>query len=274
MEKIILMNVSELNNGLSMSKKTVKAGKSFPLHWHDYFELEIVVYGCAEHIHNQKKYIATQGNTYLLSYFDFHSFKAIEDTEIISIKFDASVLNAELIKHISEGTHIFNCTFDCDELSSVLRKTSIMESEMKNKQLFSKQMIENILSELIIGMIRRSKDEKEKPTPHIIQKVVLYIIMNFRDGNISLRHIAEKMNVSVNYLGFLFQNTMDISFREYLNMLRIKYACRLLLSSELSMKEIAYSSGYKTNEHFLRCFKRETGMTPSEFKRECGEIRM
>lgn len=270
MEKIILMNVSKLNNGLSIYEKTIKAGQTFPLHWHDYFELEIVVYGCAEHIHNQKKYVATKGNVYLLSYFDFHSFRAIEDTKIISIKFDTSVLNDELIKHISGGAHIFNCIYDCDELSSVLRKTEKMESEMRQARLFGKQMVENILSELIIGLIRRSNDEKEKPTPHIIQKAVLFIIMNFRDDNISLHYLAEKMNVSVNYLGFLFQNTMGISFRGYLNMLRIKYACRLLLSSEMSTKEVAYSSGYKTNEHFLRCFKRETGMTPSEYKRKCS----
>ena len=101
--------------------------------------------------------------------------------------------------------------------------------------------------------------------PQLIQKAVTYLFLHFRD-DVSRLSVSQELHVSVNYLGALFCKSIGVSFREYLNMLRLKYACRLLLSSDLSVKEIAYASGYQTNGHFLRLFKKQLHMTPSEYK--------
>lgn len=272
MKKISLMTVNDLGNDLIISEKDIKKAQLYSLHWHNYFELEIVVSGCAEHVYNQRKYIASAGNAYILSYYDFHSFKAIEDTKVVGIRFNDSVVNNELIKYISAGIYDLNCMFERDELEDILHQIAKMEAELRQDRLFGRLIVTNTLSELIIGIIRRSNVHTEKPVPQLIQQAVSLLLMNFRDESISLRAISERLNVSVNYLGFLFQSTMGISFREYLNMLRIKYACRLLLSSQMSVKEIAYASGYKTGEHFMRRFKQKLGMTPSEYRCSAEEI--
>lgn len=266
MRKSIYLNSEPINNDdFIITEKNIKAGKEYPLHWHDYFEFEIITSGCAEHIHNQNKYIACEGNAYLMSYYDFHSFRAITDTRLIGIRFNENVLDDELTKFISLGIRKFNCTYDKAELNSIINLIKKIENEKEQGLLFSRQIIINTLSELVINIIRKSDAGTEKPVPQLIQKAVTYLFKNFRD-DISLSNLAEQLHVSVNYLGVLFRNSTGVPFREYLNMLRLKYSCRLLLSSDLSVKEVAYASGYKTNEHFLRVFRHNLNMTPSEYR--------
>lgn len=268
MKKSIYLNIEPINNDdFIITTKNIKAGEEYPLHWHDYFEFEIITSGCAEHIHNQSKYIAGEGNAYLMSYYDFHSFKAITDTKLIGIRFSNNVLSEELTKFISPGIHKLNCTYDRNELNNIINIIKKIETEKEQDLLFSRQIIINSLSELVINIIRKSGAGTEKPVPQLIQKAVMYLYKNFRD-DISLSELAEQLHVSVNYLGVSFRNSTGVPFREYLNMLRLKYSCRLLLSSDLSVKEVAYASGYKTNEHFFRVFKHNLNMTPSEYRRK------
>ena len=270
MKKSIYLNVEPTNNDdFLITEKNIRAGDEYPLHWHDYFEFEIITSGCAEHIHNQNKYIAGEGNAYLMSYYDFHSFKAITDTKLIGIRFNNNVLSDELTAFISPGIYKFNCTYNKNELNNIINIIKKIETEKEQDLLFSRQIIINSLSELVISIIRKSDAGTEKPVPRLIQKAVTYLFKNFRD-DISLSSIAEQLHVSVNYLGVLFRNSTGIPFREYLNMIRLKYSCRLLLSSDLSVKEVAYASGYKTNEHFLRVSKHNLNMTPSEYRCKNG----
>lgn len=270
MKKITLMN-DTIDNDLIISEKCITAGETYPMHWHDYFEFEIITSGCMEHTHNQQTYIATAGNAYLMSYYDFHSLKALSDTKLIGIRFRDTFLNDELATFISNGIHRFNCSYDNNELKSILKKIKKIEKEQEQELLFSKQIITNTLSELVISVMRKSDVNKEKTMPQLIQQAVTYLYMHFREDGISLQYLSEILNVSVNHLGYLFHSTMDISFREYLNMLRIKYACRLLLSSDLSVKEIAYDCGYRSNEHFLRIFKNKLNMTPTEYRHNANK---
>lgn len=76
------------------------------------------------------------------------------------------------------------------------------------------------------------------------------------------------MNFSANYIGKLFKNQMKCSFNEYVNTLRLKHACSLLHSSNMTIKEIADASGYSSIEYFMYSFKKKMMMTPSEYRNQ------
>ncbi|MDD6483147.1 MAG: AraC family transcriptional regulator [Clostridiales bacterium] len=266
MRKAMYLN-SELfdNNDFIIIKKYIKAGDEYPLHWHDYFEFEIITSGCVEHMHNQNKYIAGDGNAYLMSYYDFHSFKAITDTNLIVIHFNENALSDELSKFIFLGIRKFNCVYNKFELENIMVLVKKIEAENEQGLLFNRQIIANTLSELVINIIRKSGTGTETHMSQPIQEAVIYLLKNFRD-DISLSSLAETLHLSANYLGVLFKENTGVSFREYLNTIRLKHACRLLISSSLSVKEVSYTSGYKTHEHFLRIFRQNFNMTPSEYR--------
>lgn len=64
----------------------------------------------------------------------------------------------------------------------------------------------------------------------------------------------------------LIKEEFKMSFKQYLNTVRIAIATELLKETTLSIKEIVNKSGYQTSSHFFRVFKSHTGQSPSEFR--------
>lgn len=84
--------------------------------------------------------------------------------------------------------------------------------------------------------------------------------------DLSLEMIAQKYFFNPSYFSNLFKRYNGISFSEYLVKVRIQNAVRLLESSEESMSDIAMKVGFKNSAHFIRIFKRETGLPPNKYR--------
>ena len=88
---------------------------------------------------------------------------------------------------------------------------------------------------------------------HHIQNALIYIHRNFRNS-LSLNEIAEYTHVSPNYLSKIFHQTMGITYKNYYNNLRMQFAKKLLLNSQLSITEICYEIGYGSLANFTKEF--------------------
>lgn len=86
--------------------------------------------------------------------------------------------------------------------------------------------------------------------------------------DISLRQVAEQVDISTNYLSSLFKKELHISFIDYINQVRIDKAKELLLSTHLKIYQIAQKVGFADESYFSRIFKRITGLRPNEFKKQ------
>ncbi|MDO4340152.1 MAG: AraC family transcriptional regulator [Eubacteriales bacterium] len=81
-----------------------------------------------------------------------------------------------------------------------------------------------------------------------------------------LKEIAGQMGVSISYFQHLYSDTFGISFRADLISMRIEYAKELIQNTNLTIEEIAEQSGYTSEVHFYRQFRKETGFTPASFR--------
>ena len=88
-------------------------------------------------------------------------------------------------------------------------------------------------------------------------------------------HVAEPLRVSMlarlaglspDYFAQLFKVQTGCSPREYLHLLRIHRACRLLETTSLGIKQIANQLGYQDPFHFSRKFKGFQGLSPTEYR--------
>lgn len=97
-------------------------------------------------------------------------------------------------------------------------------------------------------------------------KVTEYIMRNF-DKDITLPEAASIANMAVTTFCNFFRDHFRVTFVEYVNAIRIGYACKLLADEDRNIVEIAYESGFKNLANFNRQFKRLKNMTPSEYRR-------
>lgn len=251
--------------GIIIADSYLPKGTEVPLHWHDYFEYEIILNGKLHQVYNGEGYEMGRGRAYLMSYHDCHEVKAEEDVRLLNIRFNEKLLPSEILNYITVKPNRLICEFDEKETVSIIAAIERLGREISGTEIFREVISRGIMTELLVMMIRRSNGVAQPPVPQLIQRAAACINTEFRE-KISLEMLAERLSVSVNYLGSLFKKNMGTSFNEYLNNVRMRYACSLLRSSELSVKEVAFASGYNSAEYFLYIFKKMMGMTPREYR--------
>ena len=106
------------------------------------------------------------------------------------------------------------------------------------------------------------------PSVRIVKR---YIAEHYQE-EISLSTAAEKVNISPVYLSRLFKKEEGINFLDYLNQYRLDVAKRLLRDMRYNVLEVADMTGFKNTRYFSKIFKKNVGLTPSEYrKRQLGK---
>lgn len=110
------------------------------------------------------------------------------------------------------------------------------------------------------------------PMPHIasIDKVVASIkeeIRNDLKTRWGLKEFAKKYFVSESYLSREFRRRTNQTITQFIQQTRMQRACELLSTTALSVYEIATQLGYDDYNHFSKLFRREIGLSPTEYRK-------
>lgn len=87
-------------------------------------------------------------------------------------------------------------------------------------------------------------------------------------GTPTVKYFAGKVSLSPNYFGDLVKSETGKTAQEFIQLKMINYAKNSLLDPRLSTKQIAELLGFQYSQHFIRFFKKQTGMTPGEYKQQ------
>ena len=117
-------------------------------------------------------------------------------------------------------------------------------------------------TEDIVQIVTRSHSNRSK---NLIVKAKDYINEHYAEA-ISVKDVADAVCISESYFKSIFKKSSGYSYSEYLTVVRIDQAKNLLNTTEKSVTEIAFDVGYQTPNSFSSLFKRETGMTPTQWK--------
>lgn len=113
------------------------------------------------------------------------------------------------------------------------------------------------------NIISKFSPEKSKSKSSIIE----FINTNYTNKDLSSEYIESEFNICRSALYKLIKTSTEMSFIEYLTMLRINHSIRLMESDkELTIREIALNSGYTDQYYFSRVFKKNTGLSPKDYK--------
>ena len=115
------------------------------------------------------------------------------------------------------------------------------------------------------GRKRKLKDDYPQAHP-LVQKALDLIECSY-GTKISQKEIADNLGISAEYFSFLFSRDVKENFSKFLRKYRIDKAKQMLSRGDGSCEQIAYSVGFSDMKYFYKCFKDETGMNVSEFRR-------
>jgi len=109
-------------------------------------------------------------------------------------------------------------------------------------------------------------DRQEIENLATVRKIQRFIKRNYSE-KLTLDQIADHVYLSASYLCKIFKDVTSITIIEYLTQIRLKEAKRLLRKTEMSLRDIAQLCGYYDASYFSKVFKRETGVTPGQYRK-------
>ncbi|MBC7389040.1 MAG: helix-turn-helix transcriptional regulator, partial [Opitutaceae bacterium] len=99
------------------------------------------------------------------------------------------------------------------------------------------------------------------------EKTILnYLGENYANPDLTLGKMSDILRCPEKTISGIVRNHTSMSFKEYLNNIRLTEAKRLLLLGDKNVSEIAYDVGFSSPNHFNRTFRIQEGCTPTEFK--------
>lgn len=110
-------------------------------------------------------------------------------------------------------------------------------------------------------------EEPEKQEERTITGLTRYLQEHLAE-EISLSVLAEEFHLNPQYISQLFKSEIGVNFLAYLTNIRMEKAKKLLLTTSLSIAEVAEQSGYGDYRVFTKVFKKSEGVTPSQYRRD------
>ena len=161
-----------------------------------------------------------------------------------------------------------------EELSACYKKIEQMLRQMKEqKNMFylniKAKMLELIAvaykHDLLTRQVREGREEAG--TVENLKKVLQYIGEHY-SSPIRLFELAELVNMNEQYFCRYFKKNIGKTITEYINVIRVEKAATALAETEDKIIDIAAACGFDNTGYFIRRFKKEKGMTPSEYRKK------
>lgn len=232
------------------------------------------------------------GRARLCSYANFHATQSsCEDfLRITGESFSSAMLNENLEEAISitnhlfreleKGTYQYSCVAQaCKLLTTIIngycikKQIATLEERMIHGKLPSpycygtgemKQWFKTIITLLI-------QEPGTAPDHHYSQKiqaVIDYLAQNY-EKDTDVNTLASHFHISSDYLRHLFKKETGENLSGYITHIKIEKAKLLLSTGHYKIYEVAQMTGFNTSQYFVTVFRKQTGLTPRDFLRQC-----
>ena len=252
---------------------------SAEIHNHAEIELSIRNSGESEVTINNKSFITRKGDILIKNPFDIHSSRSLDGNETgYCMCFDCSLIADEtLVESLKNGSIRVANYIDtkCEHYEEI--KTLFMNIincyERNSKYLYLE--IKAHISLLFAFLLNNGYISESHPITRdeeFYRRVFRYISENY-SYHITSKDVADALSYNHSYFCRKFRKIFERRFYDYLNMYRVFEAQKLFSAGGKTVAQIALSCGFNTQTYFTECFKKYSGILPSEYKRKVNSER-
>ncbi|MEO8664505.1 MAG: AraC family transcriptional regulator [Ignavibacteria bacterium] len=244
--------------GLIISKSCYQDSSSLPLHYHENPYFCYVLNGNYSEHSVRNDFTCSKGDLifhpqHTEHHNNFSENSAtcfnLEFSEVWISKFTETKLNLNSIQKSNDHR--------------IQKSVQKIYNELCNYDDLSSLMIEGLMLETIAGFSRNNSGNRS--VPFYLRKITEYLNDNYFT-NSSLIHLAQIANVSPEHLVREFRKSFGMTIGEYMRQLKVKRSCHMLLHSDKVLSRIAFEVGFSDQSHFNRVFKKQTGLTPLQYR--------
>lgn len=252
------------------------------MHRHEAWELYFVTHGNGVRMTGDTLMPFTEGDVVLIPpsmphYWEYKPDSADDDGEI---KYLMVAFSSELIdKCMATFPEIRNKLYGQILPSEALKYGADSSVEIKHSLMRMKNLDDiGQLSEMIrlLPIIFTTKDHSLIGKPIKIerdirrmQQVAEYVMAHYVH-TITLDDIAVHIGMNRSAFCTFFKRNKGMTFSQFVTQYRLETACGLLNTSQKQVSEICFAVGFNDLPHFNRVFKKEYGVTPSQFRADCS----
>ena len=241
------------------------------IHWHENIEL-IYAFSPTAVYYNGSEILADHGDIIVINSNTLHDIRTCSEEPASYLCVIVDVKLCEALGLDIKNISVNNIIRD-KNVSDLLIK---MLNEIEYKKKYYIANIKAYICQILVYLCRNyEQDTQNNPinTKNItlVKKVINFINTNY-NKDISLGDISKNMEYSKYYLIHTFREMTGLTILDYVNSVRIKESTKLLEKGNMSINEIALSSGFENQSYFSKVFKKYMGCTPSQYSRRRSEL--
>lgn len=246
-----------------------KVSKHISPHLHNALEIVYVTKGVLELGVGQELYHMEKGDLGFVFSDVIHHYQVFSDGENMAVHI---IIPPSLIGIFAEK--IQNSAPECPVIKAANIEPevyyaidAIMQTE-QSEQMIVQAYVQIILARCICKL--KLVEKSSVGSNDLIYRTVSYVSGNFR-RQFSLEDMAKNLGVSKYVLSRIFSKTFHRNFNQYLNDIRLNYACQRLENTSDTIIDICLDSGFESQRTFNRAFKERYKITPGEYRRKQRE---
>ncbi len=162
----------------------------------------------------------------------------------------------------SKDNEIKGITTGADDYITKPFDLSLLQAKVENVLAIRESLKEKFSRSVVL---EPTHIEITSPDERFLKKAIQVVEENISDCDLDIETFSEKVGVSRMQLYRKLHALTDMTVKEFIRHIRLKRATQLLVQNKLNISEVAYAVGFKDLSHFRKCFKREYGMSATEY---------
>lgn len=238
-------------------------------HWHNCIEIFLVLSGKLIITVENETYHLLEDDIILINCGQMHEIQNCENV-VVTLQINPAYYK----KGLESGAYflcnsaLYHNKMKFNELKRIIAKMIYVQyNDKEDNELLTL----SFSYQLLLILIKNFKSNEERSTQAVskslqrLDGIIQYLSENYAD-DITLEQIAEREYLSPSYLSHYFKTNMGVTFFNYLTGIRMNHAVNDLLTTNLTIEQIAINNGFANSRYFVNTFKKQFGMLPRQFR--------
>ena len=251
-----ILNIYTTNYFAPAIHKNVK----YPMHVQDCYELVYGMEGVNLVTVDGVTYEILPGEVMLIPYGIAHSFPGTVGTKMWVCVFSPAFIATYDQSYGKNNMTLFS-KFRLDDVTEeYLKKVVFHEKRPHNF------VVKSALYAICAQCVEKASVISEKKNAILALQILDLLEQHYQEPY-TMQEAADAFHLEYHYFSSIFHDCFATNFREVINALRFRKACELITGTEMNFSEIAALSGFQSLYMFNSVFKKQSGMTPTEFRK-------